>query len=147
MVVRTRDELAAVVALNPLGEVAVEPEALPGQLPLGGADPALVREARPSWRRSRSASPCRGREVYAWHPEGVARSKLWLALAGSSPELTATARNWTTVTQSANDGGRVMHPYVIADVFTDVPLEGNQLAVFLDGAGLDAARCSGPRVS
>ncbi len=26
-----------------------------------------------------------------------------------------------------------MHPYVILDVFTDVPLEGNQLAVFVDG--------------
>jgi trans-2,3-dihydro-3-hydroxyanthranilate isomerase len=29
-----------------------------------------------------------------------------------------------------------MHEYVIADVFTDVPLEGNQLAVFTDGSGL-----------
>ena len=30
-----------------------------------------------------------------------------------------------------------MHGYVIADVFTDTPLEGNQVAVFLDAAGLD----------
>ena len=29
-----------------------------------------------------------------------------------------------------------MHRYVIADVFTDVPLQGNQLAVFTDGSGL-----------
>jgi trans-2,3-dihydro-3-hydroxyanthranilate isomerase len=29
-----------------------------------------------------------------------------------------------------------VHRYVIADVFTDVPLQGNQLAVFTDGAGL-----------
>jgi trans-2,3-dihydro-3-hydroxyanthranilate isomerase len=29
-----------------------------------------------------------------------------------------------------------VHEYVIADVFTDVPLEGNQLAVFTDGSGL-----------
>lgn len=29
-----------------------------------------------------------------------------------------------------------MHPYAIVDVFTDVPLEGNQVAVFSDGAGL-----------
>src|SRR5450755_3361125 len=28
------------------------------------------------------------------------------------------------------------HPYVILDVFTDVPLEGNQLAVFTDADGL-----------
>ena len=29
-----------------------------------------------------------------------------------------------------------MHPYLIADVFTDVPLHGNQLAVFTDAGGL-----------
>jgi trans-2,3-dihydro-3-hydroxyanthranilate isomerase len=31
-----------------------------------------------------------------------------------------------------------MHPYVVLDVFTDVPLQGNQLAVFTDGSGLSA---------
>jgi uncharacterized protein (DUF1697 family) len=39
-----------------------------------------------------------GREAYAWHPEGVARSKLWSRLAGKDLGVTATARNWTTVT-------------------------------------------------
>jgi trans-2,3-dihydro-3-hydroxyanthranilate isomerase len=29
-----------------------------------------------------------------------------------------------------------VHSYVVLDVFTEVPLEGNQLAVFADGAGL-----------
>jgi trans-2,3-dihydro-3-hydroxyanthranilate isomerase len=29
-----------------------------------------------------------------------------------------------------------LHPYVIADVFTDTPLEGNQVAVFTDAPGL-----------
>jgi len=33
-----------------------------------------------------------------------------------------------------------MYGYVIADVFTDTPLEGNQVAVFLDAAGLDDAQ-------
>jgi trans-2,3-dihydro-3-hydroxyanthranilate isomerase len=33
-----------------------------------------------------------------------------------------------------------MREYVVADVFTDVPLAGNPVAVFLDAAGLDAAR-------
>ena len=32
--------------------------------------------------------------------------------------------------------------YVLADVFTDTPLEGNQLAVFTDGRDLTARRCS-----
>ena len=31
-----------------------------------------------------------------------------------------------------------MRPYVIADVFTDVALEGNPVAVFTDGTGLSA---------
>jgi len=39
-----------------------------------------------------------GRELYAWHPEGIARSKLWALLAGRKLGVTATARNWTTVT-------------------------------------------------
>ena len=40
-----------------------------------------------------------GSEIYAWHPEGVARSKLWALLAGRGLGVTATARNWTTVTK------------------------------------------------
>jgi uncharacterized protein (DUF1697 family) len=40
-----------------------------------------------------------GREIYAWHPDGVARSKLWAKLAGKALGVTATARNWTTVTK------------------------------------------------
>ena len=33
-----------------------------------------------------------------------------------------------------------MHPYVVLDVFTDTPLEGNQLAVFLHAEAIDADR-------
>jgi trans-2,3-dihydro-3-hydroxyanthranilate isomerase len=36
--------------------------------------------------------------------------------------------------------GSAPRRYVIADVFTDTPLEGNQLAVFPDGRGLSAAQ-------
>jgi uncharacterized protein (DUF1697 family) len=42
---------------------------------------------------------CVGREVYAWHPDGVGRSKLAVLLAGKGLGVTATARNWKTVTQ------------------------------------------------
>jgi uncharacterized protein (DUF1697 family) len=38
-----------------------------------------------------------GRELYAWHPDGVARSKLWAKLAGLGRDVKATARNWNTV--------------------------------------------------
>ena len=40
-----------------------------------------------------------GRELYAWHPDSVARSRLWARLAGPALGVTATARNWTTVTR------------------------------------------------
>ena len=39
-----------------------------------------------------------GREIYGWHPEGIARSRLAILLAGRVLKVTATARNWTTVT-------------------------------------------------
>ena len=39
-----------------------------------------------------------GRELYARHPDGVARSRLWAKLAGTGLAVGATARNWTTVT-------------------------------------------------
>jgi uncharacterized protein (DUF1697 family) len=38
-----------------------------------------------------------GREVYSWHPEGVGRSPLWERLSGKVLGITATSRNWTTV--------------------------------------------------
>jgi uncharacterized protein (DUF1697 family) len=38
-----------------------------------------------------------GREVYAWHPGGMQRSKLARALSDARLGVTATARNWNTV--------------------------------------------------
>lgn len=96
VVVRTAAELARIVKANPLGKVATEPKRyqvtfLESQLP-----PAVLRQledvAAPEER-----VVARGREVYAWHPGGVARSKLWAKLAGKGLGVTATSRNWTTV--------------------------------------------------
>jgi uncharacterized protein (DUF1697 family) len=98
VVVRTRDELADVVARNPLGDVASDPKRyqvsfLEQKLPRAAVE-RLQAAAAPGERLVAS-----GRELYAWHPAGVARSKLWSALAGTSLGVTATARNWTTVTK------------------------------------------------
>jgi uncharacterized protein (DUF1697 family) len=97
VVVRTRAELAKVVARNPLGKVAVNPKRyqvsfMTGQL-AAGVVRKLEEAAAPDERLVVS-----GREVYAWHPGGAARSKLWAMLAGRGLGVTATARNWTTVT-------------------------------------------------
>ena len=98
VVVRTRAQLAQVVKRNPLGRVANNPKRYQVSFLEKKPTAALVRKleelAAPT-ERVVSA----GREIYAWHPEGVARSKLWAALAGKGLGVTATARNWTTVTK------------------------------------------------
>jgi uncharacterized protein (DUF1697 family) len=97
VVVRTSRQLAAVVKLNPLGDVADNPKRY--QVSFLAAKPgAAVVKKLEELAADAERVACHGREVYAWHPEGVARSKLWNALAGKGLGVTATARNWTTVT-------------------------------------------------
>jgi uncharacterized protein (DUF1697 family) len=97
IVVRTRDELAEVVARNPLAEVATDPKRyqvsfLAAALP----EPMIDRLSELAHESERIVAI--DREVYVWHPDGVARSKLSNKLAGQGLGVTATARNWTTVT-------------------------------------------------
>ena len=98
VVVRTRKELAAVVRRNPLGDVAVNPKRY--QVSFLSAKPsrATVRKLEAA-RVDPERLVVVGREAYAWHPEGVARSRLWALLAGNGLGVTATSRNWTTVTR------------------------------------------------
>lgn len=96
VIVRTRDELAAVVARDPLGHIADNPKRyqvsfLTAELTAEAADRLRALLAEPE------ELVIHPREVYAWHPAGVARSKLWNALAGKTLGVGATARNWTTV--------------------------------------------------
>ena len=97
VVVRTARQLAAVVKLNPLGDVVDNPKRYQVSFLTGKPAPDAARALKEA-----AVDPERvafhGREIYAWHPEGVARSKLWNALAGKGLGVTATARNWTTVT-------------------------------------------------
>jgi uncharacterized protein (DUF1697 family) len=97
VVVRTRDELADVVRRNPLGKVATDPKRYQVSFLSKKPDAAVVRKLRALVVEPEQLVVS-GREVYAWHPAGVARSKLWAQLAGRGLGVTATARNWTTVT-------------------------------------------------
>ena len=96
VVTRTRAQLAKVVQRNPLARIAKNPKRY--QVSFLDAKPS-----RDVVRRIEEAADPRervvvdGREIYAWHPDTVARSKLWALLAGQSLGVTATARNWTTV--------------------------------------------------
>jgi uncharacterized protein (DUF1697 family) len=98
VVVRTGDELAEVVRRDPLGEVANDPKCyqvtfLATELPARAVDKLEAIDAEPE------QFVLAGRELYSWHPDGVGRSKLWARLAKDGwLGVTATARNWTTVT-------------------------------------------------
>jgi uncharacterized protein (DUF1697 family) len=97
VIARTRAELAKVVRANPLGDLADDPKRYQVSFLSAKLDAETVKALE-----ARVAEPERfvaiGRELYAWHPDGVARSKLWNSLAGKSLGVIATARNWTTVT-------------------------------------------------
>ena len=95
VVVRTRRQLAAVVKLNPLGDVATQPKLY--QVTFLAEKPAAsVIEALEDVAAGDERVVRHGREIYTWHPDGVARSKLANGL-GAKKLGVATARNWATV--------------------------------------------------
>jgi uncharacterized protein (DUF1697 family) len=96
VLVRSRAELAKVVERNPLAKVAKDPKRYQVSF-LDRALPAKVLHELEAVAENGERVVAHGREVYAWHPAGVARSKLWTKLAGKNLGVTATARNWTTV--------------------------------------------------
>ncbi len=97
VIVRSRDELAAVLERNPLGEVAVEPKRYQVSFMSEELAPEVVGRIQ-ELTTPPEQMVVLGRELYAWHPDGIARSRLWTQLAGRKLGVTATARNWTTVT-------------------------------------------------
>ena len=98
VVVRSARQLAAVVKRNPLGEAAAaDPKRYQVTFLSGKLDAAAIA-ALESVAADSEQLAAHGRELYTWHPDGVARSKLATALAGKKLGVTATARNWTTVT-------------------------------------------------
>ena len=96
VVLRTRAELGAVVKRNPLGKVATEPKRYQVSF-LSAKLPAKVLRELEAVAAPGERVVAVGREVYAWHPTTIARSKLWAKLAGDSLGVTATSRNWVTV--------------------------------------------------
>jgi uncharacterized protein (DUF1697 family) len=98
VVVRTRAQLAKVVQRNPLEDAVKDPKRY--QVSFLGAKPtrAVLRRLEAAVVPPEQFVAV-GREIYAWHPAGVARSKLWALLAGRDLGVTATARNWSTVTK------------------------------------------------
>ena len=98
VVVRTRDELADVIARNPLADVAGEGKRLQVSF-LSKAPAKRVADELAAAEVAPERVAVSGREIYAWHPDGMQRSKLARALGDKRLGVTATARNWNTVTK------------------------------------------------
>lgn len=96
VVVRSQKQLAAVVAHDPLHDVATDDakylvtflSAAPKAAGLKKAAAAAVEPL---------ALAAHGRELYSWHPQGLYDSPLARLLNDETLGVTATGRNWRTV--------------------------------------------------
>ena len=116
VVTRTAGELAAIVAGNPFPEAATaDPKRLQVTFlsePLGDDVAERVRGVSSgmfSTGIEAISLSISGQEVYGWHPAGIHASKLARELSDRRLRVTATARNWTTVStlleMAADDAG------------------------------------------
>lgn len=96
VIVRTLAELEAVLDHNPFPDGVQAPKLYW----VSFLDRELSEE-RVEWLAGRARDGehlhVDGREIYAWLPDGVARSKLAAAMAAPAKGVTATARNWNSV--------------------------------------------------
>ncbi|MFH8370809.1 DUF1697 domain-containing protein [Streptomyces sp. NPDC018031] len=98
--VRTRDELAATVAANPYPRAAAEPKTLHVVFLSGVPADTSGLDAIDPDRYAPDRFRLTGREIYLWCPDGIGRSKLAAKITGLRlGDVTATARNWNTVTR------------------------------------------------
>lgn len=98
VVVRTHLELADIVAANPLLEAATDPARFLVFFLSAEPEAAAVR-AVPADDYRPDQFAVRGRELYQWSPNGVSKTKLSTAFWERRLGVTATARNWNTVTR------------------------------------------------
>ncbi len=95
---RTRAQLAKVVAADPLGKVVENPSwyqvsFLAAKLPAKAARELENADVAPE------QVVVLGREIYAWYPSGMQRTGLAQLLTERKLGVSATARNWNTVTK------------------------------------------------
>jgi len=96
--VRTRNELAKVIDRNPLASVATDPAKYLVTFLRETPDAVVVRRLR-SLDLEPEQLVVGGREIYSWHPEGLARTEIRKHLTDRGLGVSATGRNWSTVTK------------------------------------------------
>jgi uncharacterized protein (DUF1697 family) len=98
VVVRTRDELAAVIKANPLLGAEDAPSQFLVTFLSDVPEPKRLQEIDPAAYLPDEFRVV-GREIYARFPNGIRDSKLATVLGGLRLGVTPTARNWSTVTK------------------------------------------------
>ncbi len=96
VVVRTRDELAGVLERNPLRAVATDPARYLVTFLRSQPADDVVRHLD-SLELEPERVSVNGREIYSWHPGGLARSELGKQLSERKLGVSGTGRNWATV--------------------------------------------------
>ncbi len=96
-VVRTRDELAGVIERNPIPDGPSIPKLFQVTFFSEAPDPEAVERLLARDFGNERVEVI-GREAYAWHPDGIQKSKLAREL-GKDLRADGTARNWNTVTK------------------------------------------------
>lgn len=94
-------ELARVVGGNPFPELAeADPKRFQVTFVRGNFEPDAAADRLSKLATGNERVAVGEREIYAWHPDGVARSKLAVKLGGKTgvgADVIPTSRNWTTV--------------------------------------------------
>ncbi len=96
VVLRTRKELEALVAANPLGDVADDPKRLQVWF-LSGKPRAAAAKALGAVDVAPERLVVAGREIHVWHAGGIQRSPASKAIERADLGVIGTARNWNTV--------------------------------------------------
>jgi uncharacterized protein (DUF1697 family) len=96
VIVRTRDELADVIEREPFGKIVDNPKFLQVSFLSGEPDKENAKKINDACVEPEQVV-IDGREIYAWHPDGIGRSDLAKLLATKKLGVTVTARNWRTV--------------------------------------------------
>jgi uncharacterized protein (DUF1697 family) len=98
VLVRTRAELAKVVAHDPLGSVSTNGSRYMVSF-LSKKLPAKVARELEQAELAPEQLAVHGREIYAWYPDGMQRSPAAKLLDDRKLGVVSTTRNWNTVTK------------------------------------------------
>ncbi len=96
VIVRSPAQLDSVVADEPFGDAVTEPKLYQVSF-LAGPAPAGTEQRLQGLAAGAERVKVRGAEIYAWHPDGIGRSKLATALGLPTMGVVTTTRNFRTV--------------------------------------------------